>query len=298
MTTHVDDIRDLKRTNHGVEIELNRYKALTCKQGITESPLVPDSIMSKLKDKVKTMGAGDDLALNFSHLVLAVTPTVAEGTPGSAKFEIINPNMEGVYQVLPNQTMVWEPGCGKPVLMIFNMHHPLSADEEVFRVRVTNVGIPTKRSYARVHAYWGLHLSLKSEYYRNCPAQCVELEVGFRKSFLGDMTKVRTYANYVLETGQMVKERPMTGTSSLSIVPDKRKPPKAYWEKRGDSALEAGGPSGGLRALSMMDVPRFQPLTSSSGVGGSSGMTGRNDGSTSKTGKEKTPKSKGAVSSA
>jgi len=240
MTTHVDNLSDLKKTNHGVEIELNRYRGLSCKRAITETPLIPDALMARVRDSVVngslSISRGNDTALNFSHLVLAVTPTVAVGTPGQMTVEIINPNMEGVFQTLPGQTLTWAPGSGKPALMIFSMHHPLDLKDEVFRIRITNSGIPTKRTFCRAHAYWGVKPSLQSEYYKNEDAVMIDLDVGFRKSFLSDMKQVRAYANYVLNTSNMVSQPTLAMKPSVSVVPKLQTAGKAYYELGAGSA--------------------------------------------------------------
>lgn len=221
MAVHVENLADLTKTNEGIAVLLNRYTDWKCKSGVTESPLIPASVMSKITDYAKTTAKGNSVALNYTHVVLSLAPTIGVGTPGDVTVEMINPNVEGPFQVLSGQTLSWSPGSGKPCLMIFSVHHQLNSDHEPFRVRVTNNGIPTKKSYARCHAYWGFDVGTRHRYYKSEPARLIELEVGYQKTLLSNIKAVEAYVQFTFDTSRMESNPQLCVKSKVNIIPPK-----------------------------------------------------------------------------
>nr|QXV86636.1 movement protein [Tombusviridae sp.] len=219
MTVHVDNVSDLAKTNEGIAVALNRFTNWTCSKAVTEHPLVPDNLASKLVDYTK-ISLKHSVALNYSHLAITLSPTISVGIPGSALVELINPNIHGPFQVVSGQTLSWSPGSGKPCLMIFSIHHQLDAKAKPFRVRVTNNGIPTDGCYARCHAYWGFDLSTRMRYYRCEPAQRIDFEVGYQMSQLSSMKQVRQYVQYTFDSSRSDRRPQLCSKSSMSVIPE------------------------------------------------------------------------------
>nr|UZP17207.1 movement protein [Carnation ringspot virus] len=219
MAVHVDNVKDLAKTNEGVAVILNRYTDWKCKSGVTEAPLLPSNLGTRITDYAKTTLKGDSVALNFSDLVLSLGATVSVGTPGSVLVELINPNMDGPFQLVQGQSLSWSPGSGRPCLMIFSIHHQLTADAEPFRIRISNNGIPTKKTFARCHAYWGFDLSTRMRYYKNEPAKRIDLDVGFYKTHLSNMKQVRDYVQYTFDNSRMDGNPQLVAKSTMNVVP-------------------------------------------------------------------------------
>nr|QXV86556.1 movement protein [Tombusviridae sp.] len=219
MTVHVDNVSDLAKTNEGVAVALNRFTNWTCSKAVTEHPLVPDNLVSRLGDYTK-ISLKNSVALNYSHLAITLSPTISVGIPGSALVELINPNVHGTFQVVSGQTLSWSPGSGKPCLMIFSIHHQLDAKAKPFRVRVTNNGIPTDGCFARCHAYWGFDLSTRMRYYRCEPASRIDFEVGYQMSHLSSMKQVRQYVQYTFDSSRSDRRPQLCSKSSMSVIPE------------------------------------------------------------------------------
>jgi len=221
MAVHFENLSDLAKTNDGVAVLLNRYTDWKCKSGGTETPLIPASVMSKITDYAKTTAKGNSVALNYTHVVLSIAPTVGVGIPGHVTVELINPNVEGPFQVMSGQTLSWSPGSGKPCLMIFSVHHQLNSDHEPFRVRVTNTGIPSKKSYARCHAYWGFDVGTRHRYYKSEPARLIELEVGYQRTLLTSIKAVEAYVQFTFDTSRMENNPQLCTKSRMNVIPPK-----------------------------------------------------------------------------
>lgn len=224
MAVHVDNVNDLAKTNEGVAVSLNHFTDWNCRKGVTEAPLTPGDFKTRISDFAKTALKGDSVALNYTHLVLSLAATVPAGTPGNVIVEIIDPNIEGIFQILRGQTLTWSPGSGKPCLMLFTLHYQLPKEAHVFRVRMTNSGIPTKGTFCRCHAYWGVHFSNRLSYYRDEPARMIELDVGFQKSYLKSLKQVREYVKYTFDTTRSDPNPQLCSKSSMSVVPESSKP--------------------------------------------------------------------------
>lgn len=224
MAVHVESINDLAKTNEGVAVALNRYADWVCSKGVTEAPLIPKKLTARLADYTRTSLKQGSVALNYSHLALTLGPTVSVGVPGSALVELINPNMDGPFQVMCGQSLSWSPGSGKPCLMIFSIHHQLAHDAEPFRVRVTNNGIPTKGVFARCHAFWGFDLSSRIRYYRNEPARRIDLEVGYLQTYLSNIKQVREYVQYTFDSSRADRRPQLCTKSSMSVIPEIEQP--------------------------------------------------------------------------
>ncbi|CAA30822.1 movement protein [Red clover necrotic mosaic virus] len=221
MAVHVENLSDLAKTNDGVAVSLNRYTDWKCRSGVSEAPLIPASMMSKITDYAKTTAKGNSVALNYTHVVLSLAPTIGVAIPGHVTVELINPNVEGPFQVMSGQTLSWSPGAGKPCLMIFSVHHQLNSDHEPFRVRITNTGIPTKKSYARCHAYWGFDVGTRHRYYKSEPARLIELEVGYQRTLLSSIKAVEAYVQFTFDTSRMEKNPQLCTKSNVNIIPPK-----------------------------------------------------------------------------
>nr|AAB23554.1 SC38P2 [Sweet clover necrotic mosaic virus] len=221
MAVHVESVNDLAKTNDGVAVLLNRYTDWKCRSGVTEAPLIPASIMSKITDYARTTAKGNSVALNYTHVILSLAPTIGVAIPGHVTVELVNPNVDGPFQVMNGQTLSWSPGAGKPCLMIFSVHHQLNSDHEPFRVRITNSGIPTKKSYARCHAYWGYDVGTRHRYYKSEPARLIELEVGYQRTLLSSIKAVEAYVQFTFDTSRMESNPQLCTKSKVNIVPPK-----------------------------------------------------------------------------
>lgn len=226
MAVHVDNVKDLAKTNEGVAVILNRFTDWKCKRGVTEAPLTPSNLTTRIADYARTTLKGDSVALNFSDLVLSLSPTISVGIPGSVLVELINPNVDGPFQLVQGQSLTWSPGSGYPCLMVFCIHHQLASDAEPFRIRITNNGIPTKgKTYARCHAFWGFDLSVRSRYYRNANAQRVDVDPGYYATHLTGMKSIKSYLSYTFDNSRMVKDAKLLPKSVVSVVPHVEKAP-------------------------------------------------------------------------
>jgi hypothetical protein len=221
MASHGENLEDLASKNKGVAASLNRYCDWVCKSGVTESSLVPKNFTAQIKDYIKTTAGGNSVAMNFSYLVLSLGSTVSVGTPGAVCVELINPNLQEPYQTLAGQTLYWEPGSGKPCLMVFSIQHQLPTSSDPFKVRVTNNGIPTAegRAYARCHAYWGFDLSTKIRQYKSESARRIDIDVGYQKTPLNDLKRVKQYISLTLDSSRMGNHPQITTAESVNVIP-------------------------------------------------------------------------------
>lgn len=301
MAVHVDSLNDLASTNEGIALSLNRFTSWSCQKSVTEAPLKPESFGSKLKDYATIAVKGDTAALNYSYLVLTVAPTVSVGTPGEVSVEIVNPNMEGPFQSLAGQSLTWSVGTGKPCMMIFSMHHQLAVDEDPFRVRITNAGIPTAKTFARVHAYWGFSIGSKLRCHKMEEARLIDIEVGYQKTLLTSIKEVRQYLMYTLDTTRMASHPQLCAISSMSAVPKSQLPPRMV--EPGVLPFSAGKPSVTVKAsepkrnvvdewVSRNEPNKLRPLSDS----GSSSFRGDDQSTVQSEAESKTLRGKAARS--
>lgn len=204
---------------------LNRTTNWACRKGVTETPLATDNLLERIADFARLTLSKDRVALNYTHLVLMLSPYVSVGTPGDVLVELVNPNLDGPFQLVQEQALSWTPGSGLPCLMIFNIHHQLSSESDPFRIRVTNNGIPTTRNYCSCHAYWGFELSTRARCYINEPAQRIDLNIGYLKSHLRTKKQVTQYVQYTLDTSRMDRNPQNCTKSAVNVIPEAPKPP-------------------------------------------------------------------------